>query len=127
MINIKTSIGKVSLVISGEIKKGREAIVHAKGMASDVYRAGASKVYGPKGHPRDEGYSPALEADVIAACNLVLGENFENLTIVASRKADAAPKITVESVLASLSEEALEAALAARKNGAKSEKSEDIG
>lgn len=127
MINIETSIGKVSLVISGEIKKGREGIVHAKGMASDVYRAGASKVYGKKGHARDEAHSPALEADVVAATKLVLGENFENLTIVASKKADAAPKITVESVLASLSEEALQAALDARKNGAKAEESVSIG
>lgn len=128
MINIVTSIGKVSLAISGEIKQDRLATILSKGMASEVYRAGASKVYGKKGHARDEAYSPALEADVVAACNLVLGENFENLTIAASKKADAAPKLTAESVLAALSDEALEAALAARKNGSKAvEASEDIG
>lgn len=126
MINIKSSIGKVLLNIRADIKAGSEAKVMQKGLASEVYRTGASKVYGPKGHPRDEAYSPALQDDVVAALQLVLAENFENVEIEASQKPEGAKKITVESVLASLSEEALQAALDARKNGAK-EASVDIG
>lgn len=127
MIEITSNIGKVALKIRAAIKPGRENVVFAKGLGSDIYRAGASKVYGPKGHSRDEAYSPELDADVVSALKIVLAENFDDVEIESGMKPESKAKITVESVLASLSDEALEAALAARKNGAKSEDSEDIG
>jgi hypothetical protein len=123
MINIESRIGSVALNISCEIKSGKESKVFAKGLASEVYRTGASKVFGPKAHKRDEAYSPVLDADVVAALKLVLAENFDMVEIKSEQYVKPA-KITVESVLASLSDEALQAALDARKNGAETE---DIG
>ena len=124
MIKIALNLGQVALGISAEIKKGREAEVLAKGMASEAYRASASKVYGPKGFERNAPYSSDLDLAMQNALKLVLGENFDNVEIQSSARPAAKAKITVESVLASLSDEALQAALDARKNG---KDEEDIG
>lgn len=118
MIKIELNLGQVALKISADVKKESEQKVYALGMASEAYRASASKVFGPKGFARDAQYSPELDLAMRNALGKVLGEHFENVEIESSAKPAGKAKITVESVLASLSEADLEAALAARKNGA---------
>ena len=124
MIKIALNLGQVALVIQAQPKEGREAEVLAKGMASEAYRASASKVYGPKGFARDAQYSEDLDLAMQNALKLVLSENFDNIKIESNARPAPKAKITVESVLASLSDEALQAALDARKNG---KDEEDIG
>lgn len=115
MITIALNLGNVALKISGDIKAGREAEVYKLAMASDCYRASASKVFGPKGFARDAQFSNELDVAMRGALKLVLAENFDNVEIQSSAKPAAKAKITVESVLASLSDAALQAALEARK------------
>lgn len=126
MITFKIGkLGAVALAISAEVNKASFDSVIAKGLASECYRAAASKVYGPKGHARDEAYSQSLAADVVKAIELVLNPLCSALEVSESKYIAPEKKaaLTVEDVLASLSDEQLTAALEARK--AKVEASED--
>lgn len=115
MINIALNLGKVALAISCAIKESEQIKLVAKGIASESYRAVGSKVYGPKGFARDTAFSELLATAVKNAAQEVLSPYCESLTIETSMRKEGAPKLTVESVLASLDTQQLEKLLAERK------------